>query len=379
MNRRPSQANFSKFEPPTKKRRLHHRDKTPQITKETLLKALSNVEDEVRSLKHHGLSERLKDLRGQVKVVLEKHKDEIKRLHAEINDLREQVDLLIVKNNDLIDENEKLMNKLHIAQATWLWEGHVARFVVDNSKEIYEFGRFKQMSLYLHSVKAKDNLWIKIKRNIAQWKRKHWNMVNTVRRERNGIAHPPFIDLDLIDAKLTKMFPDYREPMLNMLDILKTTASLMKFGRLAKFYQRKRLGGREKIVLEYIRSWDRRFEDIDGLQLVEHEDGKRYLAKYVNDPETIDHYFQVVDLIKNGNRTGMGKLAWELDKRHYICTRMTREEHEVVNKLKSLVPKGTRNVIPLQRDIAMLHIPDFLPKRFWKHGIKVLEKYFSAD
>jgi hypothetical protein len=63
-------------------------------------------------------------------------------------------------------------------------------------------------------------------------------MVNAVRKERNGIAHPHFIDLDLIDAKLTRIFPEYREPMLNMLDILKTTASLMKFGRLAKFYRR---------------------------------------------------------------------------------------------------------------------------------------------
>jgi hypothetical protein len=63
----------------------------------------------------------------------------------------------------LSNENEKLMNKLDIAEATWVWEAHLARFVVDSSKEIYEFNRFKQMNRHLTNVKAKDNFWIKIK------------------------------------------------------------------------------------------------------------------------------------------------------------------------------------------------------------------------
>ena len=62
-------------------------------------------------------------------------------------------------------------------------------------------------------------------------------MVNTVRRERNGIAHPHFIDLDLNEAQLTEEFSDFNEQVQDMLDILKTTAGLMKFGRLARFYE----------------------------------------------------------------------------------------------------------------------------------------------
>jgi hypothetical protein len=52
----------------------------------TLLKALLDVEDEIKALKRDSLKARLKDLREQVKVVLERHEDEIKRIHAEIND-----------------------------------------------------------------------------------------------------------------------------------------------------------------------------------------------------------------------------------------------------------------------------------------------------
>ena len=381
--RRSSLENQSRFEPPKKKRKSHRHDKKPKITKETLIKALLDVEDEVRALKHDSLAARLKDLRGQVKVVLERHKDEIKRLHAKIDKLREEVENLKAKNDDLSNENKELMNKLNIAQATWAWEAHLARFVVDNSKEIYKFSRFKQMNHHLTNVRAKDNLWIKIKRNVAQWTRKHWDMINTVRDERNGIAHPNFIDLDLIYAELNRIFPEYRQPMLEMLDILKTTASLMKFGRLTKFYRDNKdvfpkltLDDTGESVLKDIISWDRQFEDIDGLQHVKHEDAKKYLAKYVNDPEMIDHYFRVVDFVKDGNIKRMGRLAWDLGKRHSFTRRMTVEEREVVNTLKRLVSKTKRTVVVLDPTIAKLHIPDFLPKRLWKHGIKIVEKCF---
>ena len=49
-------------------------------------------------------------------------------------------------------------------------------------------------------------------------------MINTVRRERNGITHPHFIDLDLNEAQLTEEFSDFNEQVQDMLDILKTTA-----------------------------------------------------------------------------------------------------------------------------------------------------------
>ena len=171
-----------------------------------------------------------------------------------------------------------------------------------------------------------------------------------------------------------------------MLNILKTTAGLMKFGRLTKFYMSNkknfpvlRLNCAEEDVLKVIISWDRKFEQIDGLQHVEHEDAKKCLAKYVNDPEMITHYFRVVDFIKYENGKVLGKLASELEESDHF-TRMTDEERMVVNELKSLVPKNSRDVVNLQRSkfatIAKLHIPDVLPKHLWKFGVRIVEKYF---
>ena len=62
-------------------------------------------------------------------------------------------------------------------------------------------------------------------------------MVNTLRRERNGIVHPHFIDLDHIEAQLTEEFSDFNQQVKDMLGILKMTAGLMKFGRSARFYE----------------------------------------------------------------------------------------------------------------------------------------------
>ncbi len=383
IRKRSSPETKSRFEQ-RKKRKTHHRGEKPKITKETLLKALADIEDEIRGPKYDNLRERLKDLRGQVKVVLQRHEDEIKRLYDEIRDLKELVETLNAKNDELSREKEELMNKLAVAQATWMWESHLARFVVDGSKEIYEFKRFNQMTHYLKSVKAKDNLWMKINNRIGRWTRKHWDMVNNVRKERNGIAHPDFVDLDFVEAKITKLYPAYREPMRNMLDILKTTASLMKFGRLAKYYDENedlfpplRLSNTDKNVLNVIISWDRKFEEIGSLQIVKHDDAKWYVEKYVNDSQMIRHYFRLVDFIKHENSKRLGKLAWELEKRYPVTRKTTVEEREVLKKLKNLVPKRARNVMVLPCTIATLHIPDFLPKGLWKHGIKIVKKYFN--
>ena len=59
-----------------------------------------------------------------------------------------------------------------------------------------------------------------------------------MRRERNGIAHTNFIDLDdLVQSEFKKMSKSYRSRMEDMLDILKMTASVMLFERLAGFYK----------------------------------------------------------------------------------------------------------------------------------------------
>lgn len=54
---------------------------------------------------------------------------------------------------------------------------------------------------------------------------------------------------------------------------------------------------------------------------------------------------------------------------------MTKEEKEALNGLKDLLKAGKRNVTVLDRTIAKLHIPDFLPKKLWKHGLKIVDEY----
>ncbi|CAB3995452.1 Hypothetical predicted protein [Paramuricea clavata] len=374
------------FEPLEKKKIKHHDDEQPKVTKETLLKVLADIEDEIGELKQGNLEKKLKDLREQVNVLLQRHEEEFKRLCAEINDLKEEVEMLKAKNNELSDENKRLVNKLAVAQVTWLWEAHLVRFVVHPSKQIFQFDRFNQMRLYLKRVKKKDNLWTKIQNNIGSWTRKHWKMVNTVRKERNGVAHPDIIDLDLVESELTKMPLYFRDPMRHMMDILKTTASLMKFGRLAEFFktnkhlfptEEARGKGMDARALKDIHSWDRKFEEIDGLQNIQHEEAKRYLAKYVSDSRMINQYYFIVDFIKDGNRKRLGKLAWKFEK-CYSFTSMSTQESEALNELKKLLskPEDESNVADLI--IAKLHIPDFLPKHLWKHGIKIVEKYFKG-
>ena len=99
----------------------------------------------------------------------------------------------------------------------------------------------------------------------------------------------------------------------------------MKFGRLAVFYEKNkhlfstlRLAPGERMDLHALRnivSWDRNFEEIDGLQMIKHKEAKLYLKRYVGDSPTISHYFFIVDFIKDGNSKRLGKLAWKYTER----------------------------------------------------------------
>ena len=405
LRKRPLPENHSRIEPSMKKTKTNHRDKMAASITETLLKALSEVEDEAKGLKHDSLREKLENLRKQVEVVLEneikrlndkidddrealeKQKNEIKRLNDEIDELRKEV-------ADLKREKKELKKTFAIAQATWAWEAHLARFVINSTEEMWTFGKFRQMKKYLENVKKEDNLWVKIIERIGfgEWTKDHRDMLKIVRKERNVVAHPQFIDLDVVKAETGKMGPIYDTPMLNMLDVLKMTASLMKFGRLANLYKANkrhfplvRLNDEEINVLKDITSWDRRFEDIYGLQHVEHEDAKIHLEKYVKDPEKIGLYFRVVDLIKKENGKKLGKWASELKK----CNVVKDEERDVVNKLEKLAPKdlaaqerrgspgNLRNYV--FATIAKLHVPDFLPKRLWEEGVLFVENHLKSS
>lgn len=158
------------------------------------------------------------------------------------------------------------------------------------------------------------------------------------------------------------------------------TAALMKFGRLAgnldgtqkSFF----LEGKEKTkdALVNIISWDRKFEDIDGLQNIEHDEAKKYLAKYVG-PSMISYYDDIVEHIKERNSKRLGELAWNIAER--CPPDEGSSESEALLALQDLLHRRDERIKEIPCDIAKLHIPDFLPKRLWKVGIEIVEKYFN--
>ncbi len=370
----PSSRKQSSFEPPEKEKKQC--EEQPKITRETLLEALEEVENEIKKLGEETLRERLEKLYSQVKGVLENQGKEIKRLRDQVRKLEEEVESQKAKN-------KRLERALSVAQATWVWEKHLARFVVAD-KKIYEYGCFTQMEDYLAKQDVPQNLFTIIQDKLTIWTEEHWEVVRSVRIERNGMAHPDLIDLDLVESELKKIYPKYRESLEDMLEELKMTASLMKFGRLVDFYKRNNLfptndaWSKTEDALSNITSWNREFEDIGGLQNIEHEEAKTYLAKYVDDGSMEDKYFSIVDLVKDGNRRRLGKLAWKIEGSG-IVDRLSMEHGEALNQLKKLLPnpRDESVVKGLGKEEAKLHVPDFLPKDFWKYGTEIVEKYFK--
>ena len=172
--------------------------------------------------------------------------------------------------------------------------------------------------------------------------------------------------------------------MMDMLEQLKMTAALMKFGRLASENPTEEsffLQGEKKIkeALEDIRSWDRRFEDIAGLQSIEHVKATGYLDKYI-DPSVITSYHEVVEYIKKRNRKRLGKLAEKIAKR-YPPDGMSSENEalEILQeyKMSDECDEANENFPEIPCNIAKLHIPDFLPKHLWKVGFQILENHFN--
>ena len=367
----PSQRKQRTLDPIGIGEKSDHNGEQSQITKETLINALKEVEEEFKKLGHSRLWDRLKELRRQVEVVLQNQKDEIQNLQMEIQKLKKEVE-------NLKEENEGL-GKLALAQATFEWEAHLARFVVDPQIEIYKKYHFQQMKDHVKGMNQKQNRWINITERLeTKWTKEHWHVVNTARMERNSIAHPDPIDLDLVASEIaTTMSPECQKRMNDMMDILKMTASLMKFGRLATTFPSAELRHFGENALTVMTSWDRKFEQIDGLQNIDHEEGKKYLKLYVNDRAMKDQCVRIVDYMKNKNSKRLGKLALEMAKGP-----LPSEEHrEALAKLKQLLPnpRDEGNVDALNKTIAKLHIPDFLPKSLWKHGIEIVEEYFKEQ
>ena len=116
------------------------------------METLDDIENEIRELSQATLAEKWKHLRGLVEHVMEDQENEMQILHEKIRALKEDVEEQKAKR-------EKLESKLALTQATWEWEKHLARFVVDSSKRIYPSGWKDQMKDYLaHTNRANNRL-----------------------------------------------------------------------------------------------------------------------------------------------------------------------------------------------------------------------------
>ena len=203
-------------------------------------------------------------------VFLKKLQDNIKILQSDVQSLKKEVE-------NLRRENETKEEKLIVAQITWEFDAHMARFVVDDPREhIKEFGKFRQMYDYLDVRKPTRNYWSEIQTKLSiKGSRQHESLKFELREDRNVIAHPSLNDLHDLDqlAEFKKLSKYDRERMADVVNMLKMTASLMKFGRLAASLNRTstrrlffNLPQREKRKIEQafttIISWDRKYEDI---------------------------------------------------------------------------------------------------------------------
>ena len=360
----------------------YKQDKFPEMKKadheiQDLLKALNKIKDEIAEFKSTSLQTKFESLCKKVEAVLLKQKEENMARQSDIQCLKKDLE-------DLKDEKAALEKKLAVAQVTWVWEAHLARFVVDHTQKIYQNGRFRQMENYLKKSKLERDLWAEIQIKLVNWTDEHWMVIKDVRSERNSIAHPSFIDLDdLEQSELKNMSPSDREQMKDMFDILKMTASLMKFGRLAAFYEENRDlfstqglpdEGLDADALKDMISWNRNFEDIGTLQMVKQEEAKRYLEKYVGDSQKSTPYFAIVDFLIEAYSKRMGKLAWEYVDQ-FSLNKMGPES-EVVDKLMKLLPNQEDEISIAAEEcvIAKLLIPDFLSNHLWKVGIEIVEK-----
>ena len=344
---------------------------------QNILATLENLENEIANT---DLKERLQQLRERIHVFFKKLQDNIKILQSDVQSLKKDV-------KNLKRENETIV----MAQITWAFDAHMARFVVDDPGEhMKEFGTFRQMYDYLDVRKPPHNYWEEIRRKLSiKWLDGHRSLKYELREGRNEIAHRSLTDLDDLDqlAEFKKLSKYDKERMADMVKMLKMAASLMKFGRLATSLNRTstrrlffNLSRREKRKIEQafttIKLWDRKYEDImKGLQNIEHEKAKECLKTYIGDSTIENYYFRIFDFIKEENSEHLGKLAWNIAERSPPEEKTSESEALII--LQELFEEPDEKVQELPRDLAKLHIPDFLPKHLWKAGIKIVEDYFK--
>ena len=126
-----------------------------------------------------------------------------------------------------------------MAQITWEFDGHMARFVVNDPVEMRnedpeEFSTFRQMYDYLDVPKPTRNYWEEIKRKLSiKWSGGYDSLKFELQKDRNEIAHRSLSDLDDLDhlAKFKKLSRYDRERMADMAYKLKLILLYRKLTR----------------------------------------------------------------------------------------------------------------------------------------------------
>jgi hypothetical protein len=190
----------------------------------------------------------------------------------------------------------------------------------------------------------------------------------------------------------TLLLPDFLPKNLckhgiEIIEKIMARESLKKFGRLVNFYDKNKhlfpafggSGGEMKVVaLQDMISWDRTFDEINVFQNIPHTEAKAYVAQYlaqnVADGCTVEDFLFIVDFIKDGNSKLLGKLAWEIEFSG-IWVGLSTMHREALDRVKELLPNPDDVNEFLDETIAMLLVPDFLPKKLWECGITIIEKY----
>ena len=319
---------------------------------------------------------------------------------------------------------QSLESTLFEGQATWMWESHVARFVIGPTKSLSKFAKYRQMMKCLEEHDQSENQikrWKKIQDVLnVNWKTEdQYETIECIRKERGKVAHPFISHLDEVEKTLKNDATDDEKKVIDdMMNMLKLTASLMKFGRLAKDFQENmrkflHIHLNEKILhaLQTMADYDREFHQLEsGLLCIKHDEAVSFLKHYV-DPCDKEPYSQVAEELKRINIERVGLLARkfedkilflispeELSDEIYSLSPRQRtswiENHseksevwmkitegklwttahsEALDEMKKLFPNSDeKGVVIPDPDTAKCVIPDVVKNSLWESAVDII-------
>ena len=343
-----------------------------------------------------------------------------KQLEIKISQLTQDVSTLKVRI-------QSLESTLFEGQATWMWESHVARFIIEPTERLSKFAKYRQMMKRLEEDDQCENQikrWKKIQEVLkVDWKTEdQYETIECIRKERGKVAHPFISHLDKVEKTLKNDATDDEKKVIDdIMNMLKLTASLMKFGRLAKDFQENitkfsHIRLNEKTLqhaLQTMADYDRDFHQLEsGLLCIEHNEAVSFLKRYVDACDK-EPYSQVAEELKRINIKRVGLLAREFedkilflispeeldDEIYSIPTRQrtrwienyseleksevwmeitegklwTTAHSEALDEMKKLFPNSDeKGVVIPDPDTAKCVIPDVVKNYLWESAVDII-------